>query len=270
MASAPRSDSNGRHHDRMQGNLAGRVALVTGGSRGVGRGIALALAEDGADIAVNYRSDHDAAADVIGQIRELGRRAIGCSASVDDETAVRAMVADVIAEFGGVDIVVNNAGVASTGRPVIDTPTDEILRLHGVHVMGAYVATQAALPSLRSRGRGDIIFVSSNATASNSGRAAPYNMAKAAMESLALTLANEERKYGVRVNIVGPGIVDTDMGARLVKARLKADSIQDIASRSPFGRVCTPSDVGGLVRWLVSQEGSYVSGQRIFIDGGVR
>ncbi len=267
MPDATPSCDDEQHREGTHGNLAGRVALVTGGSRGVGRGIALALAEDGADVAVNYRLDHYAAKEVVSQIELLGRRAIACAAPVDDEIAARAMVDEVISELGGVDIVVNNAGVASSGRFVIDTPTDEVLHLHRVHVMGAYVVTQAALPSMRVRGRGDVIFVSSNITASPTAGTAPYIMAKASMESLALTLAKEERRHGIRVNVVSPGIVDTDMGDRLVKSRLKVDSIQDIAGRSPFGRVCTPIDVANLVRWLVSERGSYVSGQRVFIDG---
>jgi NAD(P)-dependent dehydrogenase (short-subunit alcohol dehydrogenase family) len=246
--------------------LAGRVALVTGGSRGVGKGICLGLAEDGADVAVNYRRDADAAAEVVAQVEQLGRRAIAVGASVDDAEADEAMVARVVDELGGLSILVNNAGQASRGNKVSDTDPDEVQRLLATHAIGPHHLCRLAAPHLREGERGDVVFVSSIATHNFAAKGAPYSMGKAAMEALAWTLAKEERKHGVHVNVVAPGLVKTEMGRRLAKS-WGAD-IEDLDPASPFGRVCRPEDVADVVRFLVGPASSYLTGQRVVVDGG--
>jgi NAD(P)-dependent dehydrogenase (short-subunit alcohol dehydrogenase family) len=242
------------------------VALVTGGGRGIGAAICLGLAADGADVAVNYRRSADDAAEVVKAIEALGRRAIAVAAPVDDPEADQAMVLRVVETLGGIDLLVHNAGIASRGQAVADTHPDEVLRLLNTHAIGPHHLTRLALPHIRQAPRGDIVFISSVATRAMAAMGAPYNMAKAAMEALAFTLAKEEVGNGVHVNVVAPGLVRTEMGRRLVQA-FGAD-IDSLDPASPFGRVCRPEDVADVVRYLVSDAAGYLTGQRLYVDGG--
>ncbi len=249
-------------------SLAGRVALVTGGGRGIGRAISLGLAQDGADVAVNYRRDDAAAKEAVAEIEKLGRRARAYAASVDRFDEDRAMVDAVLRDFGHVDILVNNAGIASRGRSVADTEPDELVRVVSTHAFGPHYLCKLVLPSMRTRGRGDILMISSVATLSMAGWGAPYNMGKAAMEALALTLFKEERRHGIRVNIVAPGLVETEMGRRLAKATMRVDDLRKLDASMPFGHVCQPDDVANVVRYLVSERASYLTGEKINVHGG--
>ncbi len=248
-------------------SLAGRVALVTGGGRGIGRAIALALAEDGADIAVNYRKDADAAAETLKAIEQLGRRALAYAASVDSYEDDRRMVEAAIADFGHVDILVNNAGIASRGQSVERTDPLELERVVRTHALGAHHLCQLVLPSMKQRPRGDIVMISSVATIGYAGGGAPYNMGKAALEALAFTLAKEVKKHGIHVNVVAPGLVETEMGRRLMKAS-GVDDLRKLDAAMPFGRVCQPEDVANAVRWLVSDRAAYVTGEKINVWAG--
>jgi 3-oxoacyl-[acyl-carrier protein] reductase len=248
--------------------LNGRVALVTGGGRGIGKAISLALAEDGADVAVNYRRDEEAARDTVAEIEKIGRRAIAVQASVDDRQDDERMVAEVLDAFGFVDILVNNGGVASRGRSVVSTDPEEMERVIRTHAIGPHHLCRLVVPSMRERDRGDIVMISSIATMSHQPNGAPYNMGKAALESLALTLAKEEQRNGIRVNIVAPGLVETEMGRRLVKGAAGVEDIGTLHALSPFGRVCQPEDIANVVRFLVSDRAGYVSGQKINVHGG--
>jgi NAD(P)-dependent dehydrogenase (short-subunit alcohol dehydrogenase family) len=181
------------------------------------------------------------------------------------------MVDHVVSDFGGIDILVCNAGIASRGRAVADTDPNEVARLLGTHAVGPHHMARCALPSMRTRGRGDIVMISSVATSHMSANGAPYSMGKAAMEALALTLAKEERQYGIHVNVVAPGLVETDMGLRLARAMTGQKEMADLRAldkASPFGRVCQPMDVANVVLWLCSEGAGYVTGQRIECDGG--
>ncbi len=251
----------------MTDELEGRLALVTGGGRGIGRAISLALAADGADVAVSYRRDADAADETVREIEGLGRRARAYQASIDALEDAERLIAGIGDDFGRLDVLVNNAGVASRGRAVADTDPDEVGRLLATHAIGAHHLCRLAIPLLRERSRGDIVFISSVATDRMAATGAPYNMGKAAMEALAATLAKEERDHGIHVNIVAPGLVETEMGRRLVKAR-GVDDIRQLDETMPFGRVCRPEDVAGVVRFLVSDAAGYVTGERIRVHGG--
>ena len=248
--------------------LAGRVALVTGGGRGIGRAISLALAEDGAAVAVNYRKDEASAHEVVAQIIAGGGKAKSYLASVENVEQDEAMVQAVVADFGHVDILVNNAGIASRGNSVHDTDPAEMERVVRTHAFGSFYLSKFVLPSMRQQPRGDVIFISSVATRLLSGNGAPYNMGKAAIEALAITLSKEERQHGIHVNIVAPGLVDTEMGLRLAKATQGVQDIRELDKTMPFGHVCKPSDIADVVRYLVSERAGYVSGQRIYVDGG--
>jgi NAD(P)-dependent dehydrogenase (short-subunit alcohol dehydrogenase family) len=144
-------------------------------------------------------------------------------------------------------------------------------RVVATHAFSAHHLSRLVLPSMRERTRGDIVMVSSVATSHMSANGAPYNMGKAALEALARTLAKEERKHGIHVNTVAPGLVETDMGVRLARAMTGDRDMHDLRgldASAPFGRVCQPNDVANVVLWLVGNEASYVTGQRIECDGG--
>lgn len=247
--------------------LAGRAALVTGGGRGIGRAISIALAEDGADIALTYRRDKDAAEQTVAEIEKLGRRAVAVAGSIDVLDDVRATADAALDAFGAIDILVHNAGIASRGRPVATTEPDEVERVVRTHALGPHWLSALLIPRMRTRPRGDIVFISSNTTRTNGmAYGAPYHMGKHAMEALAFTLAKEERGTGIHVNIVAPGLVKTEMGRRLVQSW--GQDIEQLDETSHFGRVCRPEDVANVVRWLVSEGAGYVNGERIYVDGG--
>ena len=158
--------------------------------------------------------------------------------------------------------------IASQGKAVIDTDPAEMERVVRTHAFGPHYLSKLVLPSMRQQARGDIIMISSAATISLSGNGAPYNMGKAAMEALAFTLAKEERPHGIHVNIVAPGLVDTDMGFRLARATRGVKDIHELDASMPFGHVCQPEEVADVVRYLVSEGASYLTGQRIYVNGG--
>ena len=249
-------------------SLDGRVALVTGGSRGIGRGIAIGLAEAGADVAVNFANDEESALETVERIHALGRRALAVKASIESADDDEAMVRTVESQLGPISILINNAGVASRGRTVADTKPEEISRILGVHAIGAHHLCRLVIPGMRDLDRGDIVMISSVTTKFNGANGAPYNMGKAALEALAFTLAKEEARHGIHVNVVAPGIVDTEMGRRLVKATTGAEDIHTLDATLPFGRVCQPEDVAAVVCFMVSDASRYVTGQRIYVDGG--
>lgn len=251
-------------------SLAGRTALVTGASRGIGRAVALALAEDGADVAIHFNRDRGAAEETAALVGDLGRRTFVHGASLEDRDALGAMVEATVAELGPISILINNAGIASRGKSVADTDPAELDRVMRVHALGPHDLCRFVLPGMRTCERGDIVMVSSVATAHHSANGAPYNMGKAALEALAFTLAKEERQHGIRVNVVAPGLVETEMGRRLMKATSGIDDLRKLDAHMPFGRICQPEDVADAIRHLVSARSSYVNGQRIYIDGGGR
>ncbi|MAI79676.1 MAG: oxidoreductase [Deltaproteobacteria bacterium] len=248
--------------------LEGRLALITGGGRGIGRATSLALAEDGADIAIHYNSDADSANETAEAVSKLGRRAAIFQASLENLEDLAGMVESIQNQLGHPSILVNNAGIASKGKTVAKTEATEVDRLMRVHAFAPHELCRLVLHGMREQERGDIIMISSAATKYNAAGGAPYNMAKAAMESLARTLAAEERRNGIRVNIVAPGLVETEMGRRLVKATSGVDDLRQIDAQMPFGRVCQPEDIAGAIRHLVSNRSGYVTGERLGIDGG--
>ena len=178
------------------------------------------------------------------------------------------MVDQVLSDFGHVDILVNNAGITNRGTPVAKTEVEELERLMATMAFGSHHMSQLVLPSMREQPRGDIVMISSQSAVTTDPYGGPYNMAKAAQEALAFTLAKEEARSGIRVNVVVPGLANTDMGRRLVKAAMKVDDIHELNGRFPLGRVCEPEDVADAVRFLVGTGGSNITGQRIVVDGG--
>ena len=249
----------------------GRTALVTGGSRGIGAAIALTLAEQGADIAINYHSNRDAAEEVATRVRAHGRRAGVYQADVSDPEACQAMAEAVQRDIGTVGILVNNAGIGSVavGQPPITEMSDaDLQRLLNAHVFGPLHCCRLFVPPMRALGRGDVIMISSIAAQTYGPRMGVYAIAKAGMEAMAYTLAKEEREHSIRVNIVAPGLVETDMGKRLVDFTRGVTDIRTMDAQMPFGFVCQPEDIANAVAFLCSEEGRYITNQRLTVNGG--
>jgi 3-oxoacyl-[acyl-carrier protein] reductase len=246
------------------GKLDGQVALVTGSSRGIGRGIALEMAREGADVVVNYRKERAAAEQTAADVRALGRRAAIAEADVGDFAAVEDMVELAVRELGTIDIVVANSGVASRPAPIASMDVKEWHRVIGVDLNGAFYTCRAAVPKLLERKRGTVIFVSSVGADLCGPFGAPYYAAKAGVNALTKVLARELAPEGIRVNAIAPGWVSSDMGERMGKALGEETMLAGI----PLRRAGTPQEIGKLAVFLASADASWITGQVYRIDGG--
>jgi 3-oxoacyl-[acyl-carrier protein] reductase len=235
--------------------LAGRVALVTGAARGIGKAIALALAQAGADVAVNCRERVDAAAAVAAAARRLGRRAVALRADVSQGSEVQELVAAVARELGPVDILVNNAGIAIR-RGIDDLTEADFDRTIAVNLKSAFLCTQAVLPGMRARRWGRIVNISSGAARGAGAVGLHYNASKAGMEGLTRGYAARLAKEGVTVNAVAPSLIATDMTASL-----------EAAARIPVGRLGLAEEVAQVV--LMVAGNAYMTGQTVQVNGGL-
>lgn len=235
-----------------------RVALVTGASRGIGRAIALALAAAGMAVAVNYRARADDADAVVRTIRDSGGRAVAIAADVADSVQVADMTARAARELGPVDVLVNNAGIASQ-RGLDDLDEAEFNRMLAANLTSAFLCTQAVLPHMRAQRFGRIVNISSVAARGAGAIGVHYNAAKAGMEGLTRGYAARLAAEGVTVNAVAPGPIDTDMGAPLKQA--------GAASRVPVGRMGTAEEVAQAVMMVVGNP--FITGQTIAVNGGL-
>jgi len=240
--------------------LDGKVALVTGAGRGIGAATALRLAEDGADVALTYQHNGDRAAEVVERIKNLGRRALAIQADSADASAMSAAVSETVAEFGRLDVLVNNAGVGFVG-PLADTSLEDVDRVLAVNVRGVYVMTQAAAAHLGEGGR--VITIGSCVTDRVPGPGMSlYATSKAAMVGLTKALARELGPRGVTVNLVHPGPTDTDMNP--------ADGpyAADQRALTAFDRYGKPSEVASAVSYLAAPSSAYVTAAVLSVDGG--
>jgi 3-oxoacyl-[acyl-carrier protein] reductase len=244
--------------------LAGRVAIVTGGSRGIGRATALALGREGADVVVNFVSRGDLAEGVVSEIGGMGRRARAIEADVGDNEAVVRMVEGTVREFGRLDILVNNAGRPSDRHRIIDVTDDEWFGVLRTNLTGAFFCTRAALGHLR-RTRGAIVNISSNMTHRCPPVGSPYTVSKAGLEAFTRVLAKEEGKHHVRANVIAPGLIDTDMTQDVMKVD---KGFQEYARTIPLNRLGNGADIAEMVVYLVSDRASYVTGQTFYVNGG--
>jgi 3-oxoacyl-[acyl-carrier protein] reductase len=254
----------------QMGKLDGRTALITGGSRGIGRAVALRFAAEGANVAINYASNAAQAREVADEARALGVRAGIYQADVADPNAVTAMCEQAIADFGQIDALINNAGLGSShvDRPTITGASDaQYQLLMGTNLWGPIHLCRALVPHMRHAARSDVIMVSSIAAQSMGPRMGLYSITKAGVEALAHTLAKEERAHGMRVNIVAPGLVDTDMGRKLMST-FGVENIRDRDAAAPFGFVCTPDDIAATIAFLCSEDARYITNERITVSGG--
>lgn len=237
--------------------LAGRTALVTGASRGIGRAVALSLAEAGAAVAVNYRERAADARDVVAAIRRNGGKAIDVAADVSDGRAVADMVAAVERELGPVDVLVNNAGLAII-RSIDELTEEEFDRTISVNLKSAFLCTKAVLPGMRARRWGRIVNISSGAARGAGGIGPHYNASKAGMEGLTRGYAARVVKDGVTVNAVAPSLIETDM----VRAGLASSP-----DRIPLGRFGTAEECAQAVMMVIGN--AYMTGQTVALSGGL-
>ena len=244
------------------GKLEDKTALVTGGGRGIGRGTALEFAREGADIAINYRRDREAAEKTAAEVRTLGRRVVVLQADVSDREAVEAMVAEAVGFLGGLDIVVANAGVAARVAPVAGVDPAEWRRVLATDLDGAFWTARAAVPHVVAR-RGVLLFISSIGADLAGAGGAPYHVAKAGVNALMKVLAKEVAPAGVRVNSIAPGVVRSEMGERLL--RYHGDAVLQTI---PLGRAGEPSEIGRAAVFLASADGAWITGKVLRIDGG--
>jgi 3-oxoacyl-[acyl-carrier protein] reductase len=237
-------------------DLNGRVALVTGGSRGIGAAIAVALAEAGAKVAVNYRERADEANAVVAKIRSIGGHAVAVAADVSQAAAVARMVDHVTSVLGAIDILVNNAGVAIV-RGIDDLTEADFDTTIAVNLKSAFLCTQAVLPAMRARKWGRIVNISSGAARSAGSIGAHYNASKAGMEGLTRGYAARLVKEGITVNAVAPSLIETDM----MRGR------PELAQRIPLGRFGQPDEVAQAVLMLLGND--YMTGQIVALSGGM-
>jgi len=238
-------------------DLNGRIALVTGASRGIGRAVALALARAGADVAVNYKERAAQAMEVVETISGMGRRAIAAPADVSRSEAVQDMFRAVEHSLGMVDILVNNAGIAILCD--IDALTEEDFdRTIAVNLKSAFLCIRAAIPHMRERGWGRIVNISSGAARGAGGIGPHYNASKAGMEGLARGYAARLVKYGITVNSVAPSLIATDM---------LQEGLASSISRIPMDRFGTSEEVAQVVLMLIGN--AYMTGQTVALSGGM-
>ncbi len=249
----------------MTGSLAGKVALITGASSGIGRATALALAEAGADIALNFFSLADDAAQTAEQIRAMGQRALLYPVDVSNQAAVEAMVTDVAAKLGRVDLFVSSA-VYSDREPFHTANMDGFRRTLDVSMMGAYYGLRACCNQMiRQADGGAVVIVSSPHGQIAFPNCMAYNMAKAAIDQMAKTAATELLPHKIRVNCVYPGWTDTP-GERKF---LNDDGIAKAAPGLPWGRLATADEIAGAIRFLLEPGADYITGTILHIDGGL-
>lgn len=244
--------------------LKGKTAVVTGGGRGIGREIALKLARAGADIAVLYRKKPEPAMEVKEQAEKSGVRALALMCDVSDAEKVHEAFSRILEMFKRIDILVNNAGLASWGNLIHDTTYEEWDKIIKANLYGPYNCIREVLPVMRKQKSGHIINISSTITRINPPTGGPYAVAKAGLETLTKILSAEETGNNIHVNAIAPGLVETDMGRKLVRV----DDMKKMYPLMPFGRVCQPADIANMVLYLVSEEGGYIQGEVIHITGG--
>jgi 3-oxoacyl-[acyl-carrier protein] reductase len=244
-------------------DLTGKVALVTGGSRGIGRAIGLRLASQGADVAFTYRGNEDAASDAAGEIERLGRRSLAVQADVTDPAAADVVVKQVLDTFGRLDILVNNAGITRDDL-IMRMSVDAFREVLETNLFGAFYMTKAVTrPMLKARGGRIVNITSVSGQAGQTGQA-NYSSAKAGLIGLTKATARELASRSITCNAVAPGFVLTELTNTLPEA-LQAE----ITSRTPLGRFGTTDEIANAVAFLVSDEAGYITGQVLAVDGGL-
>lgn len=241
-------------------SCAGKVAIVTGASRGIGRAIAERLASDGASVVINYARSADEAQEVVKAIEEKGSKAVAVQANISQIADIRRLFQETVDRFGGLDILVNNAGVAIY-KPVAEVTQEDFDKTFALNAKGTFFCLQEAVRRMADGGR--IINISTGGTAMGSPGSSFYTGSKAAVEQFSKALSKEIGDHGITVNIVSPGFTDTEMLAD--NPQFKGMG----AKMSPLGRLGQPQDIADVVAFLVSEQGRWITGQNIQAGGGV-
>jgi 3-oxoacyl-[acyl-carrier protein] reductase len=245
------------------GRLDGSTALVTGGGRGVGKGIALELARAGCRVAVNYHSSPDLAEQTVAELTALGGDAFAVGADVKQSAQVRDMMDRVIGKFQRLHILVNNAGI-QTGKALLDVTETEWDDVIDTNLKGCFLCTQAAARHMKDHGGGSIVNIGSGCNTLAFPKLVAYTASKGGIEMLTKVSALELGPYGIRVNCVAPGAIEIE------RTKLEAADYSAAWGRlAPLGRVGMPQDVGRMVVFLATSDASFVTGQTIRVDGGV-
>jgi 3-oxoacyl-[acyl-carrier protein] reductase len=247
----------------MFASLEGKKALVTGASRGIGRSIAIALAEAGADVAINYSGSEAAAVETAQAVEALGRRAIVIKANVGKADEFEAMVKEVIEQFGAVDILVNNAGITRDNL-IMRMKEDEFDQVIETNLKGVFNGIKAVTRSMMKQRSGRIINISSVVGVLGNPGQANYVAAKAGVIGLTKASARELASRGITVNCVAPGFIQTEMTDKLPE-----EMRESLAGQIPLARLGDPSDIANAVRFLASDASAYMTGQTIHVDGGM-
>jgi dehydrogenase/reductase SDR family member 4 len=239
-----------------------KVAIVTGGSKGIGRAIALTLAENGADIAIAARGQ-EALDQARAEVEKTGRRCIALSANMADENEWKRLVDETIAAFGGVDILVNNAAADAGYGPIAKTTSSRWDLVMKVNLKAPFVLSSLCLPSMKARGGGSVIHITSNEAIRPSFGLGAYSVSKGALVTLAQVCAKEWARHKIRVNCIAPGLVRTEMAAALVEMCEKSGHYPN-----PMQRAAEPQEIAAIALYLASNAGSYATGQTFVVDGG--
>ncbi len=253
--------------DTTSSDFAGKKALVTGGSRGIGAAVCLELARRGADVAFIYRQRDREAEATAAQIRALGARALALKADLADAGAVGAAVDRAAAELGGLDVLVQAAGAMGAWHETAELSTDDWDRYLAVDLSGAFYVIRASLPHLRRAGGGAIVAVSSIAAQMCQARNVQGAAAKAGLEAMVRVVAREEGRRGIRANAVAVGLTDTEMG-RDAFARWGAEASERVVRGIPLRRIGTPQEVARVICFLAGPDAAYITGKVLQVDGG--
>jgi 3-oxoacyl-[acyl-carrier protein] reductase len=244
--------------------LDGRRALITGGSRGIGRATARLFAEAGADVAIGYARDQTSAADVVRAVERLGRRALALKADMSSRAEIEAMAASVVEAWGGIDVLVNNAGVWTYLE--MGGMNEEVYReTIAVNVDGVFFATNAVVPAMKAQGGGAIVMVTSTAGVRGEAFHSHYAASKGALHALTKSLAVELAPHGIRVNSVAPGWVDTDMSAPSFS---DPEFRERVRQSIPLRRIPPAEDIAGPVLFLASDLARHMTGAILDVNGG--
>jgi len=252
--------------DPATGRLAGRVAIVTGGARGIGRGIVTGLAAAGAAVCVNYATRAEDAAQTVARVESAGGRAFAYRADVADAAAVDAMVAETVARYGRLDIVVNNAAITDAHRDWTEVTEAEWDRALAVNLKSCFLVMKAAYPHLRAGGHGRVVNIASVTFLTGQGRLLDYVASKGGMIGFTRTLARDVGTDGITVNAITPGAIQTE--AEIAMFPDQAAVAKLTAGLQSIPRRGLPEDIANAVVFLASDEASFITGQTLNVDGG--